>query len=342
MVSQCRFRPLLALAGAWAAVLLGACAAGDPPAVAQQAGASGTPLLTPWLSINGGWRAEQTPALPGAPSIGPRVSFVQPVGVAARGNVLLIADAGARVLWRLDRTRDVIAPLAPFTGGVADHGASLQLGNDLSAWVALPAERVVVQYDARGRSVRSWRDESNAGRPVAVAVPDDRSEVLVGDAAAARIVVFDPLGRMRRLLGGDRDIDGRSAGNSSLQSVSAMSLGPLGLYVLDRIAQQVVVFGPRGDVIELIGENQLVQPRAIAVDRSGRVFVSDDADQRIKVFRGRQLLANFGGAGGGPGRFGRIEAMAIDGNLLYVADSQNARVQVLLVAPPSMERPVAP
>jgi hypothetical protein len=111
--------------------------------------------------------------------------------------------------------------------------------------------------------------------------------------------------------------------------------------VLDRAAQQVVILGAQGEVLEVIGENELVQPRALAVDRSGRVFVSDDVDQRIKVFRGAQLLGTAGGDGNGPGRFGRIEAMAIDGNLLYVADSVNARVQVMLIAPPSMEAPGA-
>ena len=334
MVMQPMRRRGLALAGAWAAAMLGACAGGAMPVAGRQPRANGGALLTPWLSLNGGWRVDPNFAPRAAPGGGPRDNFVQPVGVAARGLVLLVADAGARTLWRLDRAQDSLTALAPFTGSVPDHGAALQLGDDLSAWVALPAEHAVVQLDQRGRTVRRWRDDDNAARPVAVAVPEDRSEVLVGDAATAQIVVFDPLGRARRVLG--------SGVANNLQSIAAMSFGPLGLYVLDRIAQQVVVLGPRAEVIAVIGENQLVRPRALAVDRSGRVFVSDEADQRIRVFRGRQLLGTFGGAGAGPGRFGRIEAMAIDANLLYVADSLNARVQVLLVAPPSMEAPLAP
>jgi hypothetical protein len=308
-------------------------------AAAATAAATGPALLTPWLTITGGWRAPTSAAPLGAPTTGARINLIQPVGVAARGDVLLIADAGARTLWRLDRTRDALIALAPFTGSAAEQGASLQLGADFSAWVVLPLERQVIQYDTRGRIVRSWRDDAELERPVAVAVTEDRSEVLIGDATRALVLAFDALGRARRVLGGSR-----AAGPASpLQSITAMSLGPAGLYVLDRIAQQVVVLGPRGELVGLIGENQLVQPRALAVDPSGRVFVSDDADQRIHVFRGRQRLASFGGSGAGPGRFGRIEAMAIDANLLYVADSQNARVQVLLIAPPSMEpRPALP
>jgi DNA-binding beta-propeller fold protein YncE len=325
-------RRAFALAGTALALGLGGCAAGDVP-VAPRPATNGSGLLTQWSSINGGWLLKPATFLQPAVSAGQRLNFVQPVGVAVQGEVLLVADAGARSLWRLDRGRDEMATFAPFSGSANGSGTSLHLGNDLSTWVALPAEHMVVQYDVLGRELRRWRDDANAPRPVAVAVPENRSELLVGDAATARVVVFDPLGRIRRIVGSGR--------SGALQSITAMALGPGGLYVLDRAAQQVIVLGAQGEVLEVIGENELVQPRALAVDRSGRVFVSDDVDQRIKVFRGAQLLGTAGGDGNGPGRFGRIEAMAIDGNLLYVADSVNARVQVMLIAPPSMEGPGA-
>jgi len=329
MVNPLRRRALLGGAGLLAWGLQG-CASDDgsqQPAPAP--GSAGTALLTPWLSLSGGWRLESQRLPQVARPTGLRQNFVQPVGIAALGDVVLVADAGARTVWRLDRGRDAMAPFAPYTGGGAEQGGSLQIGNDLSVWIALPADHMVVQYDATGRQVRRWMDDATAPRPVAVAVPASRAEVLVGDGAGARVVAFDPLGRAVRLLGAGR--------TPALQSISAMALGPAGLYVLDRLAQQVVVLGPRGEVLEVIGEHQLVQPRALAVDPSGRVFVSDDSDQRIKVFRGGRLLTSAGGFGGGPGRFGRIEALAVDGNMLYVADSVNARVQVMLVAPPSME-----
>ena len=95
-----------------------------------------------------------------------------------------------------------MALLAPFTGGVADHGTSMVMGNDYTAWVAHPADHMVVQYDLRGRVVRRFISESDAPRPVAVAVPENRGEVLVGDAATARVLVFDPVGTLRGRLGG--------------------------------------------------------------------------------------------------------------------------------------------
>jgi len=324
-------RRALTWTGCWLALGLGACTV-QPAAAPARTSAARSPLLSSWLSLSGAWRLEPQHRLPLAAAVpGARIPFLQPVGVAVRGDIVLVADAAARTVWRLERARDAMSAFAPFVGWSPEQGASLQLGNDFHAWIALPAEHAVALYDARGRELRRWRDEASAPRPVAVAVPHDRSELLVADGASARIVVFDPLGRAVRMLD-----EGRA---NPLQSIAAMCFGPRGLYVLDRLAQQVVVLGPRGEVIEVIGEQQLVQPRALAVDAGGRVFVSDDADQRIKVFRGSRLLASTGGAGAGPGRFGRIEAMAVDGNLLYVADSLHARVQVLLVAPPSMEPP---
>ncbi|MBC5764032.1 hypothetical protein [Ramlibacter albus] len=331
------------LLAAIVALLLAACAADDIGAPARSEMPRPSALLTPWLSIDGGWRLDTTPrALPGAsaalprlplapaPAMGPRLRFVQPVGVAALGDIVMVADAGARTIWRLERSRDAMAAFAPYPPGAAEQGAAMHIGNDFAVWVALPAERRVVQYDARGRLVRQWRDEADAMRPVAIAVPPGRAEILIADSASAQVVTFDPLGRVQSLLGRGRA--------RVLQSATALAFGPEGLYVLDRLAQQVVVLDAAGNAVRVIGEHQLTQPRAMAVDRSGRVFVSDDAQQVIKVFRGNQLLATFGGAGAGPARFGRIESLAIDGNLLYVADGLNARVQVLLVAPPSMEK----
>ena len=333
MVTPLLTRRAFALGGLGAAAAVAGCAV-EEGEVRRTPPDTGNAVLRPWLSITGGWRLDSASPLQLPRPSGARTNFVQPVGVAARNDILLVADAGARVIWRYDRVRDGIAQFVPFTGSVPEAGASLQLGNDFSAWVAQPAEHVVVQFDLRGRPVRRWASEFDAPRPVSVVVPEDRSEILVGDGATARVLVFDPLGRPREVLGGTRP--------APLQSIAAMALGPAGLYVLDRLAQQVVVLDRRGIAVQTIGEHELVQPRALAVDASGRVFVSDEMEQQIKVFRDGRLLASFGGQGNGPGRFGRIESMALDGNLLYVADSLNARVEVLLVSPPSMETPEAP
>ena len=78
-------------------------------------------------------------------------------------------------------------------------------------------------------------------------------------------------------------------------------------------------------------------PRAIAVDRDGRIFVADDADPgAIQVFAGGQRVARYTGSGSATLR--KVEALAVDGNQLYVADGVNARIYVLLVSPELLMR----
>lgn len=343
MVRRCARKLVAVLAGA---LLLAGCAPLPPEREASaappnSAGANrGAPLLTPWITLTGAWRAgapTALPTVPGAPLPPPfpaapsvqRLNFQLPVGVALRGDLMLIADGGWRQLFRLERSRDQMLPLGPYaTALAADHATSLQIGADGSAWLVEPAAARVLQLDGAGRVRRTLRDERLAARPVAVVVPEAPGDIFVADSSDARIVVFEPFGRVIRRFG-----EGR------LQSVAAMAAGPLGLYVVDRLAQQVVVFGYDGGVRLSFGTGVLVAPRAIAVDAAGRVFVADDADQTIRVFLDAEHIANAGGQGSAPGRFGRIDAMAADGNLLAVADSVNSRVQLLLIAPESLRRP---
>ena len=319
------------------ALLALGCAPMEPaPAPARPAAGAGAPLLTPWITLNGAWRATAPVVQPApfappvlAPPTPQRLNFQLPVGVALRGEQMLIADAGWRQLFRLERSRDVMLPLGPYATALsADHATSLQLGSDGSAWLVEPAAGRVLQLDAAGRVRRTLRDERFASRPIAVVASEAPGDIYVADSTDARIVVFEPFGRVIRRFG-----------ENKLQSVAAMVGGPLGLYVVDRLAQQVVVFGFDGSVRQSFGEGVLVQPRAIAVDAAGRVFVGDDADQTIRVFLDGEHIANAGGQGSAPGRFGRIDALAVDGNLLAVADSVNARVQLLLVSPESLRRP---
>jgi hypothetical protein len=329
---------------------LGACAApGElaPVAPADQPAAGA--VLTPWLTLTGGWRGQapaaapdplQRPAapagalasglpraasLPGMPggALGPRLNFVWPVALAARDDTVLVADAGLRQLLRVDRGRDQATPIAALP---ADRGLALQLATDGSAWLAEPATGLLRQLDRDGRPLRAWRDDRLAARPVGVAwLPEAGGQVLVADAQLAQVVAFDVFGRALRRFGQGR-----------LQSVVAMAAGPTGLYVVDRQAQQVLVFDRVGEWRASLGADTLVMPGAIAVDRGGRVFVADEADAAIHVFVDGERVARVGAASL---RMARIDALAVDGNLLYAADSLGSRVQILLITPESLRRP---
>ena len=100
---------------------------------------------------------------------------------------------------------------------------------------------------------------------------------------------------------------------------------------LDRAALPLVT-GPIlawGEYGELPGE--LDNPRGIAVDAAGHVYVADTQNDRIQKFSiAGQPLAAWGMSGAGPGQFLGPRSVALDaqGNI-YVADYWNHRIQKL-------------
>ena len=71
-------------------------------------------------------------------------------------------------------------------------------------------------------------------------------------------------------------------------------------------------------------------PRAIAIDKQGRLFVTDTGNKRVQVFDGEgNFIAQFGKSGSGEGEFNEPVGISFDqaGNI-YVADTWNQRIQV--------------
>ena len=83
-------------------------------------------------------------------------------------------------------------------------------------------------------------------------------------------------------------------------------------------------FGPLGDA-----EGQFRWPVAIAADSAERLYISDEALDRISVFEHEgELVRCWGTPGSGPGEFRRPAGLAFDADEnLLVVDSMNHRVQ---------------
>jgi uncharacterized protein (TIGR03663 family) len=92
--------------------------------------------------------------------------------------------------------------------------------------------------------------------------------------------------------------------------------------VFKLVAQQVI--GGAGNA-----SGQLDQPRGVAVDQRGNVYVADLGNSRVEMFGPDGTpLRTIGAFGGGEGQFNEPRGVAVDsaGNL-YVSDTWNARVQ---------------
>lgn len=73
----------------------------------------------------------------------------------------------------------------------------------------------------------------------------------------------------------------------------------------------------------------LMYPRAVAVDASGKMYVTDSSNIKV-IDRNGVLISTWGSFGSGNAQFaGTPPALKIRGNRVYVADSGNNRIQVL-------------
>ena len=273
------------------------------PAFAQTGAGSAnkTPLLTPWTTLTGGWLAapaNASPALPRSPAFTGYQSWQLPTAVAARANYVYVLDSGRRQIFRYDLNRQNMTPFADYAAGAV---TGITVAPDLSLYVADSSARQVLHFSADGRLLRSFSNDMELLRPVAVLLDEPSGRLWVADSLRNQVVVFSSLGRVLAVL---RSHVGRS--------IEAMAQGPDGLYLLDRLGQQVVVIGHDGADRYTLGEGSLKMPSAIAVDRYNRVFVSDSFDNTIKVFEQGQLLASVGGSGAIPASFNRIASLWIE------------------------------
>ena len=99
------------------------------------------------------------------------------------------------------------------------------------------------------------------------------------------------------------------------------------IYKLDRRNGQVSWWGISGDP----GAGLYAEPRGLAADRVGNVYLPDPGNHWIQKFSSEgELLGTFGSRGAEPGQFESPQGITVDasGNL-FVADTGNQRIQKL-------------
>ncbi|MGL4288101.1 MAG: 6-bladed beta-propeller, partial [Phreatobacter sp.] len=150
----------------------------------------------------------------------------------------------------------------------------------------------LMEFDADGNFIRGFGDgmfERSHGLRI-----DAEDNIWATDVRSNMVYKFDPLGRLAMVLG----VKGHVG-----------EWHPFGhLRLFDEPNEAVV--GPAGDIFVLQGHGK-GDPRVLKFDRDGN------------------FIATWGGKGKGPGQFDLPHSLVFDADgLLYIADRNNARIQV--------------
>jgi len=110
------------------------------------------------------------------------------------------------------------------------------------------------------------------------------------------------------------------------------------IWTTDVGAHVVLKLSPDGRVLLSLGRMRMPgddvlhfnQPTDVAFDREGNIFVADgEGNSRVLKFnKFGNVLLGWGMKGSGPGQFDLPHSIAIDGDLVYVGDRENARIQI--------------
>lgn len=279
-------------------------------------------VLVPWQVITGGRLATQVDAS-GFPVQGTLQGFtalIHPSALAARGGDLYIADSGARKVYRFDATLQTLTVVPDV---FAMPWTRMQVGVDHSLFVLDAGSSTILHYTRGGKLLQTLSDPLSTARLSEFVVDESLGKIVASDQMNRRLVVLHLLGQASRVLD--------SPDMGEFAALGAIAAAGRTMYALDARCSCIVALDEEGRLLERIGQGSLVQPRTLAVDRHGQIFVADTAGRTLKVFLQGALIASYGAQ-----TLGAIEisALAVDEGILYVADGPGARVITLRIHPP--------
>lgn len=196
-------------------------------------------------------------------------------------------------------------------------------------FVAGGAAQTVHVFNLQTREYELWappEDTDGFAHPVDVAYDAARGRLLVADAAAATVFVFQSDGAFLGTLGDDR-----------LTRPVGLAIDPVSgdAFVADAGAHRVVVITTDDHVAHEIGERgsqpgQFNFPTYLALGPDGRLYISDSLNFRVQVFDDQgEFLRQIGEKGDMPGYLAQPKGVGVDdAGRLYIVDAHFEAVQL--------------
>lgn len=263
--------------------------------------------------------------------------FNHPVGMAVSPvtGVVYVADVDNHRVQAFDTNGTYLGQLGTLGAGTGQfnrpHGVAI--GPDGSIYVADTNNHRVQKFTAGGAFVTTWGalggGNGQFDNPIGIAV-DHNGNVYVTDSGGNRVQKFDSSGAYKRRWGGYGTANGRFSGPRGI-AVSPDNK----VYVVDQNNHRVQRFSGTGVYQGQFGSfgtaaGQFETPYGIAIDGSGNVYVAEVANHRVQKFTANgSPISSVGTHGAATGQFESPYALAVsaDGTQLFVADTDNHRVQ---------------
>lgn len=251
-------------------------------------------------------------------------AMIRPYAIAVDGDRIAVADPGARSVHLYDMGAQEYRRIATAGGTAFESPVGVALAQD-RVYIADSALGKVFAVDLDGKLLSSIE---GLQRPTGLAYDAAAGRLYVADTLDHRIVAFDDRGKELFSFGR------RGTGEREFNYPTHLFVRGDRLIVNDTMNFRLQVFdldgafrgsfGSHGD-----GSGDMAQPKGVATDRDGNVYVVDALFNRVQIFDpdGR-LLLGFGGPGFQVGDFWLPSGLFIAADRIYVADSYNRRVQV--------------
>src|SRR5262252_5642048 len=169
--------------------------------------------------------------------------------------------------------------------------------------------------------------EEHLVEPAGVAV-NSKGHIYVFHRGKHPLLEFDPSGKLVRSIGDDLFVTAHMVRVDGDDNIWTTDIG----------SHVVLKLSPQGRVLLALGRMRIAgddvlhfnQPTDVAWDREGNIYVTDGyGNSRVLKFdKHGNVLLGWGMKGNGPGQFDLPHTIVINGDLVYVGDRENARIQV--------------
>lgn len=204
------------------------------------------------------------------------------VAVDGWGNVY-ITDPGNDKVLKLSPGGQFLDSLG--ADGQFQDPASIALDLAGNIYLAVASGGWVRKFDASGNQVSDFSGASLEGRPFAVAADlavDAAGSIYVADGVWDNVQQFDGAGNLVR------KFETVTPGDAPTRLPVAVAVDHLGaVYAVNEVNPRLWKFGPGGELLASLGtdETGLVEPRGLATDPAGNIYVADAGANAILVFR---------------------------------------------------------